>query len=221
MLAVATDAPGPVSDYTRDEIYYRSLHHPAGIKRDRLTIRDYIWRWDTDWFWCSRAFGAQQPSIRKLWPRELRRSSFYWKLIGIDRKYDVEHRLINKRKGEPHRERVVQDIEVTVNHIADWLTWFFDACDIQPVWLCPIKLRASSAVLIGTGETTKDANVPWPLYPLDTNTTWINFGFWSAVPGDHVSADAQPGAFNRVIEKQVSALVGHKSFYSEAFYSRE
>src|SRR5699024_510287 len=106
----------------RDEIYYRSLHHPAGIKRDRLTIRDYIWRWDTDWFWCSRAFGAQQPSIRKLWPRELRRSSFYWKLIGIDRKYDVEHRLINKRKGEPHRERVVQDIEVTVNHIADWLT---------------------------------------------------------------------------------------------------
>ncbi|WLP87922.1 FAD-binding oxidoreductase [Corynebacterium stationis] len=221
VLAVATDAPGPVSDYTRDEIYYRSLHHPTGIKRDRLTIRDYIWRWDTDWFWCSRAFGAQQPSIRKLWPRELRRSSFYWKLIGIDRKYDVEHRLINKRKGEPHRERVVQDIEVTVNHIADWLTWFFDACDIQPVWLCPIKLRASSAVLIGTGETTKDANVPWPLYPLDTNTTWINFGFWSAVPGDHVSADAQPGAFNRVIEKQVSALGGHKSLYSEAFYSRE
>jgi FAD/FMN-containing dehydrogenase len=221
VLAVATDEPGPVSDYTRDEIYYRSLHHPEGIKRDRLTIRDYIWRWDTDWFWCSRAFGAQEPAVRKLWPRELRRSSFYWKLIGIDRKYDVEHNLINKRKGEPHRERVVQDVEVTVDHIAEWLDWFFNACDIQPVWLCPIKLNSKSTELIGTGDKTKDATVPWPLYPLDPETTWINFGFWSAVPGDHVSADAEPGAFNRVIEQRVSEMGGHKSLYSEAFYSRK
>ena len=28
---------------------------------DYLTVRDYLWRWDTDWFWCSRAFGVQQP----------------------------------------------------------------------------------------------------------------------------------------------------------------
>ena len=221
VLAVNTDEPGPVSDYTREQIYYRSLHHPEGIKRDRLTIRDYIWRWDTDWFWCSRAFGAQEASVRKLWPRELRRSAFYWKLIGIDRKYNVEHNLTNRRKGLPHRERVVQDVEVTVEHIEDWLAWFFDACDIQPVWLCPIRLRAQSAELIGTGDATADASVPWPLYPLGMERTWINFGFWSAVPGDHVSPEANPGAFNRVIEKQVSELGGHKSLYSEAFYSRE
>ena len=29
---------------------------------DFLTIRDYLWRWDTDWFWCSRPFGVQQPA---------------------------------------------------------------------------------------------------------------------------------------------------------------
>ncbi|MFX7021342.1 hypothetical protein ABTI29_20925, partial [Acinetobacter baumannii] len=82
-----TDEEGPTSDYTRDKIYYRSLQHASGIRRDRLTIRDYIWRWDTDWFWCSRAFGAQNPKVRKAWPRELRRSSFYWKLVRLDRKY--------------------------------------------------------------------------------------------------------------------------------------
>ena len=38
---------------------------------------------------------------------------------------------------------------------------------------------------------------------------------------DHVSADAEPGAFNRVIEAKVSELGGHKSLYSEAFYSPE
>ena len=35
---------------------------------DFLTVRDYLWRWDTDWFWCSRAFGVQKPWVRRLWP---------------------------------------------------------------------------------------------------------------------------------------------------------
>src|SRR5690349_23720829 len=39
------------SDYTRGRIYYQSLRGP---REDFLTIRDYLWRWDTDWFWCSR-----------------------------------------------------------------------------------------------------------------------------------------------------------------------
>lgn len=221
VLGRQTDEEGPVSDYTREQIYYRSIQHPAGVLRDRLTIRDYIWRWDVDWFWCSRAFGAQDPTVRKLWPRHLLRSSFYWKLIGLDRKYDVEHNLTTRRQGEPHRERVVQDIEVTADHLPEWLEWFFTACDIQPVWLCPIRLRQGVADLGNTGEKLADEPSPWPLYPLEPGTTWINVGFWSAVPGDHVSPDAEPGAFNRVIEEKVNELGGHKSLYSEAFYSRE
>ena len=30
---------------------------------------DYLWRWDTDWFWCSGAFGVQNPTVRRLWPK--------------------------------------------------------------------------------------------------------------------------------------------------------
>lgn len=220
-LGTGTDEPGPVSDYTRSKIYYRSMQHPDGVLRDRLTLRDYLWRWDIDWFWCSRAFGAQTPLGRALWPRDLRRSSFYWKLVGLDRKYDIEHRFTTGRRGEPHRERVVQDIEVTCDKLPEWLRWFFSASDIQPMWLCPITLRDESAQLVGTGEVLAESQSPWPLYPLDTDTVWVNAGFWSAVPGDLVSPEAKPGAFNRVIEKKVDELGGHKSLYSEAFYTRE
>ena len=52
-------------------------------------------------------------------------------------------------------------------------------------------------------------------------TTWINVGFWSGVPADHVSPAQEPGAFNKVIEAKVSELGGHKSLYSEAFYTPE
>ena len=72
------------SDYTRDRIYYQSIRGP---QEDFLTIRDYLWRWDTDWFWCSRPFGVQHPLIRRAWPRRYRRSDTYRKLVALDRRY--------------------------------------------------------------------------------------------------------------------------------------
>lgn len=203
VLGRATSAPGPTNDYTRERSYYRSLQHPSGILRDRLTVRDYLWRWDVDWFWCNRAFGTQNPTVRALWPRDLLRSSFYWKIIGWDRRFDIADR-IEARNGRPARERVVQDIEVTPDNLPEFLTWFFTSCEIQPVWLCPIRLADDDA---------------WPLYPLSPGETWVNVGFWSSVPVDLTGKDAPDGAFNREIERVVSGLGGHKSLYSEAFYT--
>jgi len=197
-LGVRTATPGPVSDYTGSQIYYRSIQHPAGEKHDRLTIHDYLWRWDTDWFWCSRAFGAQNPTIRRLWPRRLRRSSFYWKLIGYDRRFDIADR-IEKRHGRPPLERVVQDVEVPVERTAEFVEWFLDEVPIEPIWLCPLRLRDDAS---------------WPLYPIAAQRTYVNIGFWSSVPAGSVE-----GQTNRRIERKVSELDGHKSLYSDAYYT--
>lgn len=228
VLGRQTSEPGPVSDYTREQVFYRSLQHPDGVLRDRLTIHDYVWRWDTDWFWCSRAFGAQNPTVRRLWPRHLRRSSCYWKIIGWDRRYNIADR-IEARHGRPARERVVQDIEVVAERLPDFLSWFFDACEIEPVWLCPLRLRDGAEGLVSAAgevlgstpaaEDGADRN-PWPLYPLEPHTTWVNVGFWSSVPVDLLGPDAPAGAFNRAVEAKVEELGGHKSLYSESFYTR-
>ncbi|OBJ70694.1 FAD-binding oxidoreductase [Mycobacterium sp. 1274756.6] len=199
-LGIRTATPGPVSDYTGQDIYYRSIQHPDGIRDDRLTIHDYFWRWDTDWFWCSRAFGAQNPRVRRWWPRRLRRSSVYWKLIGYDQRFAIADR-IERLNGRPPRERVVQDIEVPIERCAEFLTWFLDTIPIEPLWICPLRLRDSAA---------------WPLYPLRPGHSYVNVGFWSSVP-----AGGTPGATNRLIEAKVSELGGHKSLYSESFYGRE
>ncbi len=73
-VAAFSDVAPWTSDYTGDQIFYQSLRGP---REDFLTIRDYLWRWDTDWFWCSRPFGVQNPAIRRLWPRRYRRSDVY------------------------------------------------------------------------------------------------------------------------------------------------
>jgi FAD/FMN-containing dehydrogenase len=199
-VGVQTSTPGPVSDYTGRDIYYRSIQHDGTEKHDRLTIHDYLWRWDTDWFWCSRAFGAQNPHIRRFWPRRYRRSSFYWKLIGYDRRFNIADR-IEKRNGRPPLERVVQDVEVPIGRCVEFLDWFLANVPIEPIWLCPLRLR-------------EDGN--WPLYPIRPHHTYVNVGFWSSVP-----VGPEDGHTNKLIERKVSDLDGHKSLYSDAFYSQD
>jgi FAD/FMN-containing dehydrogenase len=199
-VGVQTAASGRVSDYTGQQIFYRSIQHDAGAEHDRLTIHDYLWRWDTDWFWCSEAFGAQQPLIRRLWPRRLRRSSSYWKLMSLERRFDIGDRL-ERLKGRPPRERVVQDVEVPIARCAEFLDWFLDNVPIEPIWLCPLRLRDDER---------------WPLYPLQPNRSYVNVGFWATVP-----VGAMEGETNRRIEHKVGELDGHKSLYSESYYSAE
>ncbi|GAA5097255.1 FAD-binding oxidoreductase [Nocardia iowensis] len=209
-LGRQTDEPGPVSDYTGMDIFYRSIQHDsAEPKRDRLTIHDYLWRWDTDWFWCSRAFGTQNPKIRRFWPKRYRRSSFYWKLIALDHKYHIADKL-EARQGNPPRERVVQDIEVPVERTADFVEWFLREIPIEPIWLCPLRLRDT-----GAPETSERT---WPLYPLEPNRTYVNVGFWSAVP---TVPGQREGAANRAIERTVTDFDGHKSLYSDSYYDKD
>lgn len=206
-LARWTDEPGPTSDYTGQRVYYRSLQQRA---TDRLTMHDYLWRWDTDWFWCSRAFGAQHPVVRRVWPRRLRRSDVYWRLVALDRRLGVADRL-DRRAGRPQGERVVQDVEVPVERLPEFLDWFDREVGMRPVWLCPLRLRRT-----GDGLGAGPGDRPWPGYPLSAATTYVNVGFWGIV---NVGPDAPSSPRNRAIEAKVSELGGHKSLYSEAFYA--
>jgi FAD/FMN-containing dehydrogenase len=197
--AYATSAPRP-SDYTGQQIYYRSIQER---REDWLTIHDYFWRWDTDWFWCSRAFGAQNPWLRRVWPSRWRRSDVYWKMVALERRYSVK-RSIDRRRGLPEQEDVIQDVEIPVSRLAEFLTFLDERTGIQPVWLCPLQQRDPAAT--------------WVLYPLDPETLYVNVGFWSTAalpPGE------RDGFHNRAIEEKVSELGGHKSLYSTAFYPED
>jgi FAD/FMN-containing dehydrogenase len=204
-LTVARWVAGPTaeagwtrpSDYTGQRIYYRSLRER---ETDLLTIHDYLWRWDTDWFWCSGAFGAQHPVVRRLWPRSRRRSDAYMRLLALDRRFGIAERL-DRRAGRPQRERVVQDVEVPVARLPEFLEWFDADVGMRPVWLCPLVARRD-----------------WPTYPLEPGAPYVNVGFWGTV---HVGPEAVDAPRNRAIEAAVHELGGHKSLYSEAFYDRE
>ncbi len=187
------------SDYTYERIYYKSIRERD---RDYLTARDYLWRWDTDWFWCSKNVGAQWPPLRRLLGRKRLNSMTYQKIMRWNSRAGVT-RAISRLRGR-HPESVIQDVDVPVEHAAAFLGFLLREVGILPVWLCPI--RAPRGAVRAT------------LYPLDPGRLYVNFGFWDVVDSREVR---EPGHVNRAIEREVERLGGLKSLYSDSYYAED
>ena len=199
-IGTFVDSAPFLSDYTGSQIYYRSIQHRS---RDYLTVRDFLWRWDTDWFWCSGALGVQNPLVRSVIPRRLLRSDVYWRLVGFERRHGWVTR-VRERLGAAPREAVIQDVEIPVARAAEFLEVFQAEIGISPVWMCPVRQR--------------DPAARWDLYALEPSTTYVNFGFWASVelgPGEF------DGTYNRRVERLVADLGGRKSLYSSSYYDED
>lgn len=178
------DAPA-TSDYTYMNVYYRSIQSKA---EDWLTAKDYIWRWDTDWFWCSKHFYVQNPAIRR-WAKWGLNSRTYQRIMRLSQ------RLLPDTGGT---ESVIQDVDIPIENAPEFFDFLLSEIGITPVWMCPFKT---------------DPSHKWDLSPLRPAQLYINFGFWDVIPSSHAK-----GYFNRKIERKAMELEGAKGLYSSAWY---
>jgi FAD/FMN-containing dehydrogenase len=185
------------SDYGLERIYYRSLRERT---EDFLAMRDFIWRWDTDWFWCSKNLLAQNPLIRRLYGRERLGSRTYTKLMRLNSKWGLT-RGLDRLLGR-HPESVIQDVDIPVEHASEFLAFLLREIGILPIWTCPVRAY--------------DPHVRFDLYPLRPGVLYVNFGFWDVV---HSREDHPDGHFNRLVERRVTELGGIKSLYSDSYYT--
>ena len=187
------------SDYTYTDIYYQSLRRR---EEDYLTVRDYIWRWDTDWFWCSRALGAQNPIVRRLLGRKRLNSTFYTRVMRWNSRWGLTWAFDRLRGRQP--ESVIQDVDIPLERAPEFFRFFIDEIGILPFWTCPFR--------------NLDSEARFPLFATDPDTYYINFGFWDVVRSRTAH---EPGHFNRLIERKVQELGGIKSLYSESYFSED
>lgn len=202
IMSVGTfcDTAPRVSDYTYKEIYYRSQQ---ALTEDYLTSKDYIWRWDTDWFWCSSVIYAQNPLVRRLIGRKRLTSLFYTKVMRWNQKWGVTKAIQAVFGGQP-KEWVIQDSEIPVEHAAEYLEFFHREISTKPIACAPVRC-----------PTPQNR---FPLFPLKPLAYYINVGFYGSVP---TAKDREPGHFNRLVEKKTAALGGIKMLYSDAYYTEE
>ncbi len=192
-LAEFTDEAPKVNRYTYMNIYYQSIQTH---ETQYLTTSDYIWRWDTDWFWCSKHFGMQHKILRFLLGKFLLGSAVYWKLSS-----NSLIKTLAKFFSRPS-ESVIQDILIPIQNAPKFFDFFKKNIPISPIWICPFHFYHP-------GQT-------YPLLPLDPDPLYIDFGFWDIVPSD------KPKSFlNRLLEEETPRLKGYKSLYSQSFYPED
>jgi FAD/FMN-containing dehydrogenase len=183
------DSAPYTSDYTYLKVYYRSIRER---ELDYLMAKNYIWRWDTDWFWCSKVFHVQSPLIRALLGRGLLNSRTYQRIM----------RMSHKLPLNTTTESVIQDVDIPIEHAAEFLDFLLREIGILPIWLCPFQVS--------------DASVTYPLCALDQHKLYLNFGFWDSLPRAGIE-----GFYNRKIERMALHLRGAKGLYSTAYYDEE
>jgi FAD/FMN-containing dehydrogenase len=188
------------SDYTWLDAYHRSCRTRD---EDYLTAHDYLWRWDTDWFWCSSALGLDRRWLRRLVGRRRMRSDNYFKVVAFERRHELTQRW-DRLWRHPAREVVVQDVEIPIERAADFLEFMLKDVGALPIWLCPFRQR--------------DDSVDWDLCPSGSGGWYVNLGFWTRVA---VTPSSPPEGYNRLIERTVRDLGGFKSLYSTSFYSED
>ena len=187
------------SDYTFEQIYYRSIRER---REDYLTVSDYIWRWDTDWFWCSKNVFAQNAFARKfLYGKSRLGSKTYTKIMRWNSRIGATKKL--ERVLGLHSESVIQDVDIPLGRAAEFLDFYARTIGLWPQWVCPIGPQSHSG--------------RFSLYPV-RNEWYVNFGFWDVKR----TREAHPaGHFNRLVERKVVELGGIKSLYSDSFFPRE
>jgi len=179
-----------VSDYTYLRMYYRSIQER---KDDWLTAKGYIWRWDTDWFWCSKHFYVQNRVFRFFATKWALNSKTYQHIMRLS------HVLL------PHSnatESVIQDVDIPIESAPEFFRFLLTEIGITPVWVCPFRAY--------------DPAITFDLYALDPRKLYINFGFWDTIPTTH-----EDGYFNRKVECKLLELNGKKGLYSTAYYDRD
>lgn len=182
------DSAPYTSDYTYMSRYYRSI---CARTEDYLTVRDFIRRWDSDWFWTSKHFGMHNNVLRFLFGKLMLNSKAYWKV----------RRWAEKYLPESKKEAIVQDVAIPIENAEKFLKFFNKEIGITPIWICP---------------TQSQKNETFPLFKLDPNVLYMDFGFWDVKETHH-----EKGYYNKLIEGKVEELGGKKSLYSHVYYEQE
>ena len=86
----------------------------------------------------------------------------------------------------------------------DFLDWFLREVPVEPVWVCPLRLRATGPA---APPRRRDALAD---LPAGGRETYVNVGFWSTVP---ILPGGPDGDVNRSVERVVAELGGQKSLY--------
>ncbi len=176
-------------------IYYKLLRQDATLF---LRTKDYIFRYDPDWFWNVPETGFYK-WFRKFAPIPLRSSKFYNRYCAIKNRW--LERL--KRNSDDGTEQLIQDWEVPWDKAQALIDFALEQVNLhdQPWVALPIKTPHQPTI-----------------YPLKANTLYFNLGCYCLTPRPK---DDEPFYYTKIMDRQCFDLGGLKMLYSSTFIDED
>jgi FAD/FMN-containing dehydrogenase len=189
-LARFVDRAPATADIVHEHVFYKLIAREGDVY---LTTRDYLFRYDPDWFW-NIPETAPYRLFRRFAPVSMRNSGFYKRYTLLKR------RLLGALPQQPQGEEpLIQDWEVPWEHAGELLRCALDNADLggKPWIATPIRALSSPT-----------------LYPVRPGTLYFNLGCYC-----HVKKRPGEGDYfhTRLLDRKCFELGGIKMLYSSTF----
>jgi FAD/FMN-containing dehydrogenase len=184
-----------VDDIVRSHIFYKLIQQRPDVY---LTARDYIFRYDPEWFWNLPETWPYR-LFRRYAPLTLRNSGFYTRYTSWKRML-LQHLPWSAGDGV---EPLIQDWEVPWERAQELIEFAMRATDLggKPWVVTPIRTRATPT-----------------LYPIEANRLYLNLGCYCQVKKEPGKADYW---YTRILDDKCFALGGIKMLYSSTLLAPE
>lgn len=188
------DAVESTDDILREHIYYKLVETRETI---RLRTKDYIFRYDPEWFWNI----PETPFydwFRRFAPARFRNSSFYTRHVAREAKLKS---FLGRKPADT--EPLIQDWEVPWDGAQALIETCLKEVDLdgRPWAALPIKTPRQPT-----------------LYPLEANALYFNLGCYCQVRRPE---GKPPYYYTRVMDDKCFELGGIKMLYSSTFLDKE
>jgi FAD/FMN-containing dehydrogenase len=178
------------ADIVRENVFYRLIAREGDVY---LTTKDYLFRYDPDWFW-NIPETVPYRLFRRLAPASLRNSGFY------KRYTQVKHRMLRVLPQRPQNEEpLIQDWELPWDRAEEFLRYALDQVDLggKPWIATPIRALFSPT-----------------LYPVQAGAFYYNLGCYCHVKKHPGGGDY---TYTRLLDRKCFDLGGIKMLYSSTF----
>lgn len=187
----------PTKNIIRDEIFYQLASKPGEFY---LKTKDYIFRYDYDWFW-NIPETPFYTHFRKKAPLSMRNSNFYSRYTAL------KNKILTKLPWqiEDNSEPLIQDWQVPWDNAQALIE-----CALATV---DLKTRPWVAVpILSKGNAS--------LYPMSKDVLYFNLGCYCYVekPENH---NKEAFWYTKNIDQRCFQLNGIKMLYSSSFLSKE
>jgi FAD/FMN-containing dehydrogenase len=195
-LGTERDVADRVTSIYGSTVFYREISRPGELT---VTTRDYLFRYDPEWFW-GLPESAPFRLFRRYAPPALRHSGVYGRYLEFRR--SIVQRLPRSPGRAGDLELLIQDWEVPWHHARGLLDFVFATADLagRPLMVGALRVPAASTC-----------------YPIEPDRLYVNVGSYNYVK-------RKPGRpeydSTRAIDAFCFGHEGIKMLYSTTFLSR-